>query len=720
MANAFCPVSASLRLLETALAGNGLRVPRARRIVEDLRLLILDVASSRAGDEHLATIDSLLLELNDFAHVPSIDELAAAVSLSLREHRETFVSHIETHNCAVGGCRNLVPAPCQMTCPAGIDIPSYVNLIAMGRDAEAIELIRRDNPFPWVCGLICTRPCELMCVRGRIDHPVSIKFLKAFSSEKALSDRLYHNPPKAPDTGHRVAIIGAGPAGLTAAYYLALKGYQVRVIESLPMAGGMTMVGIPRYRLPREVIDLEVGMLQELGVDFHFNTRFGSRITTDSLKEEGFEAFVFAIGAHSSYTLGIPGEETPNGVHSAVDFLRRVALGDHRSPGKNVIVIGGGNVAIDAARTAVRLGADNVTLAYRRTRHEMPADEEEVEQAEQEGVHLSFLTVPMEIVGDNDRVSALKCLRAKMVKREGSDRMSPVPVEGSEFFIPADAVIAAIGQQIETECLSSITDLQWSRRNTIVTKTVTMETSVPGVFAAGDAVTGPATVVEAIGGGKRAAQAIDRYFEGIPQPTLPPVPRRRARTEWLDIPATSRMTLRRPEMPLLNPERRRITFQQVELGYSENTTREEARRCLRCDICLRCGTCVRVCRDQMGIDALRLGYFDFDNPGPTDFRITAERCVLCGACAANCPNDAIRMEDRGNERILSLCGTILNRQPLIRCQSCDAVIGPARYLDFVQEKTRSVSRSHHDTAVRCNACVRKDAAHAKADNIALR
>jgi len=173
-------------------------------------------------------------------------------------------------------------------------------------------------------------------------------------------------------------------------------------------------------------------------------------------------------------------------------------------------------------------------------------------------------------------------------------------------------------------------------------------------------------------------------------------------------------------MPLLNTERRRITFQQVELGYSENTTREEARRCLRCDICLRCGTCVRVCRDQMGIDALQLGYFDFDNPGPTDFRITEERCVLCGACAANCPNDAIRMEDRGNERILSLCGTILNRQPLIRCQSCDAVIGPARYLDFVQEKTRSVSRSHHDTDVRCNACVRKDAAHSKADNIALR
>ena len=520
MAHALCPVSESLRTLETALAGNGLRFPRARRIVEDLQMLIRDVASGRAGNEHLTTIDSLLVELRDFAHVPSIDELAGSVSKSLLDHRETFVSHIETQNCVEGVCQNLVPAPCQMTCPAGIDIPSYVNLIAMGRDAEAIELIRRDNPFPWVCGLVCTRPCELMCVRGRIDQPVSIKFLKAFSSEKALSDRLYRNPPKAPDTGHRIAVIGAGPAGLTAAYYLALKGYQVRVIESLPIAGGMTMVGIPRYRLPREVIDLEVGMLQELGVDFHFNTRFGSHVSMDSLKKEGFEAFLFAIGAHSSYTLGIPGEETLQGVHSAVDFLRRVALGDHRSSGKNVIVIGGGNVAIDAARTAVRLGADNVTLAYRRTRHEMPADEEEVEQAEQEGVHLSFLTVPVEIEGENGMVSALKCLRAKMVKRDGSDRMSPVPVDGSEFFIQADAIIAAIGQQIEKECLTLITDLQWSRRNTIVTKKVTMETSVPGIFAAGDAVTGPATVVEAIGGGKRAAQAIDRYFEGISRPSV--------------------------------------------------------------------------------------------------------------------------------------------------------------------------------------------------------
>ena len=715
-----CPVTASLQAVEQALAGNGLTTPRGRRLTEDIQLLLRDIASGRASADHLATVDSLVGELLEFSQDSDIARLGTLLHATLENSRETFISHIDTHNCATGDCLKLVPAPCQMTCPAGIDIPSYVNLIAMGRDMEAIELIRRDNPFPWVCGLVCTRPCELMCVRGRIDSPISIKFLKAFSAEKALSDRRYHNPKKAPDTKQKVSIVGAGPAGLTAAYYLALKGHGVRIIESLPMAGGMTMVGIPRYRLPREVIDLEVAMLQQLGIEFCFNTRFGTDIDMESLKKEGFDAFLFAIGAHGSYQLNITGEKEYNGVHSSIDFLRRVALGDRQPVGRNVIIVGGGNVAIDAARTAIRLGAENVTLAYRRTRHEMPADEEEVEQAEEEGVHLSFLTIPIEILGEDGKVTAIKCLRARMEKREGSDRLSPVPVEGSDFLIQTDAVIAAIGQQIERECLQSIDELQWSRRNTIMAEMVTMGTGIAGVFAAGDAVTGPATVVEAIGGGKRAAEAINRYFEGIPQPTLLPVPKRRARTKWLEVPATSRMTLRRPEMPLLNMERRRITFQQVELGYSENAAREEARRCLRCDICLRCGKCVRTCRDQMGIDALQFGYFDFDNPGPSDFRITEERCILCGACAANCPNDAIRIEDRGNERILSLCGTILNRQPLVSCSGCGTVLGPARYLDFVKEKTKSIAQVNQVTGALCNDCARSEAAHSKADNIALR
>jgi NADPH-dependent glutamate synthase beta subunit-like oxidoreductase len=713
---ASCPVNDLAARLDRDIDAGVFQIPRHRRIAEEIRDLVRDVATGRAGADHIPAIEALARELPEECPGGPCGEAGRAVRQALAEHGELFVSHVATHNCAAGACQRLVPAPCQMTCPAGIDVPSYVNLIAMGRDAEAIEVIRHDNPFPWVCGLVCTRPCEMMCVRGRIDKPVSIKFLKAFAAEKALSDRAYANPPGEPDKGKKVCVVGAGPAGMSAAYYLALKGYGVRVVEALPMAGGMMMIGIPRYRLPREVIDREVAMIEALGVEFRYNTRFGTEVTLEGLRQEGFEAFFLAIGAHQSFKLGIAGEGDFPQVHEAIEFLRRVALGERHMPGRRVVVVGGGNVAIDAARTCLRLGSESVTLAYRRTRHEMPADEEEVEQAEEEGVQQAFLTIPLEVVGENGRVTALKCLRAEMVSVEGSHRKSPAPINGSEFLIGADAVISAIGQRVESGCLAGFTGLQWTRRDTIGCDRASMQTNLPGVFAAGDAVTGPATVVEAIGGGKRAAEAIDRYLSGIPQPKMPPVPVRRRRTAWLDVPAATKMTLRRPEMPLLNLERRRTTFQQVELGYSENTVREEARRCLRCDICLRCGTCVRVCRDKMGIDALQLGYLEFDRHGVTDFRFTEERCILCGACAANCPSGAMRMEERGGERVLSLCGTILNRQRLEHCHQCGAVLGPARYLEYVRRRMQglaSVVGSH----LLCHACARLQTARRGANGM---
>jgi len=391
-----------------------------------------------------------------------------------------------------------------------------------------------------------------------------------------------------------------------------------------------------------------------------------------------------------------------------------VALGDHRVPGKRAVIVGGGNVAIDAARTCLRLGSEEVIIAYRRTRVEMPADVEELDQAEEEGILLSFLTMPKAILGRDDQLTGLLCLRAEMIRKEGSDRLSPVAVEGSEFLIEADTVISAIGQRIGLECLDDLKNLKWSRRQTIQANPVTLETSIPGVFAGGDAVTGPATVVEAIGAGKRAAGAIDRYLSGIPQPKMPPVPVRRGRVDWLEVPAGTKMTLRRPEMPLLNLERRRITFQQVELGYSENAVREEARRCLRCDICLRCGKCVEVCRDLMGIDALQFGFLNFDHPAATDFRLTAERCILCGACAANCPNQALRIIDRGGERLLSYCGTIVNREKLEHCRECGAVLGPLRYLEFLLKRTQGVSPTLTDRTL-CQACARKQTARAQVE-----
>ncbi len=713
-----CHVMIAINKLEEVIASGGLKNPKSRRIAEEILDLMRDIAWGSGSTDHIPAMQSLAVELIENGSAAACINTGKMVDEILAEHSEYFLNHVESHNCPTGDCVYLVPAPCQMACPAGIDIPTYVTLIGQGKDAEAIEVIRQDNPFPWVCGLVCTRPCEFMCVRGRIDTPVSIKFLKAFAAERAMSEGRYKNPEKQPDNNHKVAIIGAGPGGMSAAYYLALKGYSVRVIEALPVAGGMIMVGIPRYRLPREVIDREVAMLEDLGVEFVYNTRFGEDTSLAQLKKEGFSAFLFAIGAHKSYKLRLPGESDYPQVIDAIEFLKNVALGDRHMPGKKVVIIGGGNVAIDAARTCLRLGCDEVTIAYRRARSEMPADEEEVEQAEEEGVKLSFLTIPMEVTGKDGRVRALKCLRAELVEREGSTRLSPVPVMGSEYFMDVDAVIPAIGQQIDHQCLAELADLKWTRRNTIDVNTASMSTNIDGVFALGDAVTGPATVIEAIGGGKKAADSVDRYFSGIPQRKTPPVPVRRARVDWLEMPASTKMVLKRPEMDLLSIDRRRTMFQQVELGYSENQAREEARRCLRCDICRRCGECIRVCRDEMKIDALQLGYMDYDHPVQTDFRKTEERCIACGACAQNCTNNAMQIMDRDNERVLMICGTVLNRQKLVYCEECGAAIGPAKYLDFIKKRFQEANQIKSGHAV-CETCARKKIAPFDVEKVPL-
>jgi NADPH-dependent glutamate synthase beta subunit-like oxidoreductase len=706
MAKDTCPVQSIRLYLSERIESGVLTDPKVRRICEFIRMLVEEISLGEAGDGHMAAIDDLMAEFE----TRSPDETAVKTRKHLKQvltdHREVFESHIESRNCPSHDCGVIAPSPCQMACPAGIDVPTYLALIAEGKDAEAICVIREDNPLPWVCGLVCTRPCELMCVRGRIDTPISIKFLKAFAAERALSDRQYKNPEPAPPNGKKVCVVGAGPGGLSCAFYLALMGYTVDVIEELPFAGGMLMVGIPRYRLPREVIDREVAMIEDLGVRISFNTRFGKDVTYEQMTARGTDAFFLAIGAHRAWDLGIKGETDFPKVIEAIAFLKNVALGDRHAPGKHVVVIGGGNVAIDAARTSLRLGAEKVTIAYRRSREQMPADIEEVEQAEEEGIEFAFLTIPTEVKGKEDIITGLACIKAELIAKKGSDRLAPVPILGKEFIIKADAVISAIGQYVDDAGMKAFDKIHWTRRGTIEVNHASMETSMPGVFAAGDAVSGPATVIEAIGGGKRAAEAIHRYLTGMPQPRMPKIPVRRHKVPMIEMTAAEKMRLTRPSMPMLNVDRRRTTFQQVELGYDEAAVRKEARRCLRCDVCRRCGKCVEVCRDKMGIDALHLGYLDFDHPVKTDFRLTAENCITCGACAANCENNAMTLEEKDGKRLLKLCGTILNQQDIQTCESCGARLPSAQYMAFISDKTADLTKKSEQRLL-CNNCQRK-------------
>ena len=706
MAAKTCPVRQTIIYLSEQISSGCLTDPRGRRISEQILHLTEEIAEGAAGTEHLLAIDSLIEEYFYAKSILQNQEMGKALKGILDEHREVFQSHIESKNCPSHDCGKLAPSPCQMACPAGIDVPTYLSLIAEGKDAQAIEVIRRDNPFPWVCGLICTRPCEMMCVRARIDTPISIKFLKAFAAERAMSDRAYKNPEKKDFNGKKICVVGAGPGGLSAAYYLALMGYGVRVIEALPVPGGMLMVGIPRYRLPREVIDREVAMIEELGVEISYNTQFGKDVTFEGLKKEGVDAFFIAIGAHKSWDLGIKGEKDFPKVFDSVQFLKDVALGDHHVPGKHVVVIGGGNVAIDAARTSLRLGAETVTIAYRRSRTQMPADIEEVEQAEEEGIEFSFLTIPKEIVGENNIITGLDCVKAELIKKKGSDRLAPVPILGKDFTIKADAVISAIGQYVDDDGMEAFDQVNWTRRGTIEVNHASMETTMPGIFAAGDAVSGPATVIEAIGGGKRAAEAIDRYLNNIPQPRMPKIPVRYNIETPIEMSSSRKMTLKCPEMPMLNVDRRRTMFQQAELGYDEESVRQEAARCLRCDICRRCAKCVEICRDKMGIDALQFGYMDFDDPSETDFRATSEKCITCGACVANCENKAIVIEEEDGQRMLKLCGTILNKQKIQYCEECNAMLPSIEYMQYISEKTGDITKVIENRLL-CNNCQRK-------------
>jgi formate dehydrogenase beta subunit len=473
-------------------------------------------------------------------------------------------------------------APCQRTCPAGIDIPGYITRIREGDYRGAITLIKETNPLPLTCGRVCPHPCEEQCRLGTVTDPVNINHLKRFAADYEMESGLRITPFKAPDTGKRVAVIGGGPAGLSCAYYLARYGHSPTIFEAMPQLGGMLRYGIPEYRLPKAILDWEIQGIIEMGVEVRTNVTMGAECTITSLKEEGFEAIFFGTGAWDSRGLGVEGEEL-DGILPGTRFLIDRGLGKETPVGDKVAIIGGGNTALDAARTCWRLGAREVTVIYRRSRTEMPANDIEIEEAEKEGVIFHYLAAPTKLMGEDGRLTHLEYIVMELGEPDESGRRRPVPKPGTETVIPVDNVIAAIGQFPVTGFLKEA-GVGLSRWNTIeVVNEKTGETTLEGVFAGGDAVTGASIAVEAIGAGRRAARSINCYLRGeqvaVPDELIAKDSELLDVEEVVGVPESQRA-----RMPELTVDDRRLSFKEVELGLTEEMARAESERCLRCGL----------------------------------------------------------------------------------------------------------------------------------------
>jgi len=549
--------------------------------------------------------------------------------------------------------RSFMP-PCQVACPLHMEIREYVDLVAQGRIMEALKVIRNGNPFPAICANVCTHPCEEACRRGQVDSPIAIRALKKFAVEYG-GDRMIQTET-CTKYSEKVAIVGSGPAGLACAYYLRKTGYPVTVFELHTEIGGMLRVGIPRYRLPQYVLDIEGERLTRMGVEIRTNVRV---VSLDLLFELGYKAIFVTVGAHQSLKMEIEGEESP-GVIDGATFLREVNLGFRPYLGKKVGVVGGGNVAVDAARTAVRLGSEKVNILYRRSRNEMPADSVEIDMALEEGININFLVQPVKITRQNGKL-IVTCIKMELGEADSSGRRQASPIKGSEFDEEYDSLITAIGQ---IPSLPSDFKIGTGRGSTIQVDPVTLTTNRPGVFAGGDAVTGPATVTEALSAGRLAAKRIVDFLQHK-------YPEREKDKEAITTPLLEETIvnikkLARIDPPVL-PAKDRMDFIQEELVYDWKSAINEARRCLRCgmgaeitsqDECASCLTCLRTCP------------YKIPQVNPEGIvEIPVDQCLACGLCVTECPARIISLRKPADyldnvEEVLKNT-RVINNNPLV-------------------------------------------------------
>ena len=481
-------------------------------------------------------------------------------------------------------------APCNQACPANLNVQGYVAMVKEGKYREAIEIIMKDLPLPGVLGRVCPHPCEKSCRRLEVDKAISIRELKRVAADHV--DLSTIPVPEIVMGDKRVAIIGSGPAGLTAAFFLAQKGVKCTIYEAMPEPGGMLRYGIPEHRLPRSVLDNEIENIKRYGVDIQTNTRIGKDLSLDELMEHGADAVYLGVGAWKGLKLRIPGEDL-EGVWDVTTFLRQVEMKELTKLSGKAVIIGGGHSALDGARVALRLGADEVHIIYRRTQLEMLAEQEEVEEALKEGIQIHFLVAPLKISGENGKVAGIECLRTKLTEPDSTGRRKPIPIQGSEFFIEASYIIPAIGQESDLSFLTEDSGIEVSQWNLLKVAPASFQTSRPGVFAGGDAVTGPATVIEAVDAGKRAARYIAMYLDGQELPREMEEDRPFG-TDWKPIPEDIEH-VERMEVPTMAVENRLKGFAEVTLMVDEEAARKEAGRCLDCGVCCECFECVKTC-----------------------------------------------------------------------------------------------------------------------------